>query len=426
MVFQLKKLKKYSFHLCPLRILEQVWVFRVVKYFIISVLSIKSGTQFYVLTALAGVAILLLLTVPDENPELQQVIVPVVQVATVGLRDLVPVETVSGRLEPARKTSLHFELAGQLHARPVEPGQSVQAGEALLMLDSGDYEDALAEAEAQLAQETLNIERDRELLKLSRSNYALQKNDLDRLLKLGEDSLVSKSRLDETRIKLIQLESEVAQLKSSVASAEARLALKEAARNRAARNLERTQLPAPFAGTVNAVNVQVGDYVTPSQAVVDLVDAASLDLYAEVRGDIAQALTQGQVVTVEVNGAEVPGEVIALQVDPNPETFTHALRVRIAGDHARPGQVAQVRLPLRERLGVTAVPSTAVLFDEGRASVFRVEGNTLQQVDVKPGERVDGLQIILQGLAASDRVVTRDVSALSHGQQVQAIDATTE
>jgi RND family efflux transporter MFP subunit len=347
-------------------------------------------------------------------------------VATVGLRDLVPVETVSGRLEPARKTSLHFELAGQLHARPVEPGQSVQAGEALLMLDSGDYEDALAEAEAQLAQETLNIERDRELLKLSRSNYALQKNDLDRLLKLGEDSLVSKSRLDETRIKLIQLESEVAQLRSSVASAESRLALKEAARNRAARNLERTQLPAPFAGTVNAVNVQVGDYVTPGHAVVDLVDAASLDLYAEVRGDIAQSLAQGQVVTVEVNGAQVPGEVIALQIDPNPETFTHALRVRITGDQARPGQVARVRLPLREMLGVTAVPSTAVLFDEGRASVFRLEGNTLQQVDVKPGERVDGLQIILQGLAASDRVVTRDVSALSHGQQVQAIDATTE
>ncbi len=73
-----------------------------------------------------------------------------------------------------------------------------------------------------------------------------------------------------------------------------------------------------------------------------------------------------------------------------------------------------------------AVPLTAVLFDEGRASVFLVDGNTLQQVEVKPGERVDGLQIVLQGLAATDRVVTGDVSALSHGQQVQAIDAAAE
>ena len=302
----------------------------------------------------------------------------------------------------------------------------MQAGEPLLILASGDYEDALAEAEAQLAQEARNIERDRELLKLSRNNYTLQKNDLERLLKLGKDSLVSQSRLDETRIKLIQLESEVAQLKSSVASAESRLALKEAARNRAARNLRRTQLPAPYAGTVNAVNAQVGDYVTPGQAVAVLVDAASQDEYVEVRGNIAQSLVLGQIVTVEVNGVQVAGEVIALQIDPNPDTFTHALRVRIAGDQARPGQVAQVRLPLREMLGVTAVPSTAVLFDEGRASVFLVDGNTLQQVDVKPGERVDGLQIVLQGLAASDRVVTRDVAALSHGQQVQVLDAATE
>ena len=379
-----------------------------------------------VLAALFGLAILLLLTAPDKNPELQQAVVPVVQVAAVGLHDLVPAETVSGRLDPARKAALHFELSGQVHARPVEPGQIVQQGEPLLMLSSGDYEDALAEAEAQLAQETRNIQRDRELLKLSRNNYALQKNDLDRLAKLGEDSLVSKSRLDETRIKLIQLESEVAQLKSSVASAASRLALKEAARNRAARNLERTQLPAPFAGTVNAVNAQIGDYVTPAKVVIDLVDASALDLYAEVRGNVAQSLKQGQVVTVDVSGQQLPGEVIALQIDPNPETFTHALRVRIAGDQARPGQVARVRLPSRVMRQVTAVPSTALLFDEGRASVFRLNGDRLEQVEVTPGERVDGLQIVMQGLAASDRVVTRDVSALSHGQQVQVSDVVVE
>jgi len=381
------------------------------------VLSIKLRRQIAVLAALFGLAILLLLTAPDKNPELQQSVVPVVQVSVVGLHDLVPTETVSGRLEPARKAALHFELSGQIHARPVEPGQVVQQGESLLMLLSGDYEDALAEAEAQLSQETRNIQRDRELLKLSRNNYTLQKNDLDRLAKLGEDSLVSKSRLDETRIKLIQLESNVAQLKSSVASAESRLALKEAARK---------QLPAPFAGTVNAVNAQIGDYVTPARVVVDLVDATSLDLYAEIRGNVAQALTQGQAVIVDVNSEQLPGKVIALQIDPNPETFTHALRVRITGDQARPGQVARVQLPLREMHKVTAVPSTALLFDEGRVYVFRLDGDTLEQVEVTPGERVDGLQVVIQGLAASDRVVTRDVSALSHGQQVRLTDAATE
>ena len=385
-------------------------------------LSIKSRRQIGVIAALVGVVIVLVLTAPDSEPMLEESIVPVVQVALVGLHDLLPTETVSGRLEPARKAALHFELAGQVSARPVEPGQTVAQGAPLLQLASGDYEDALAEAEAMLAQEKRNIQRDRELLALSRNNYTLQKNDLDRLLKLGEDSLVSKSRLDETRIKLIQLESEVARLKSSVATAESRLALKQAARNRAARNLERTQLPAPFAGTVNAVNAQIGDYVTPSQIMVDLIDAASLDLYAEVRGSVAQSLSQGQAITVEVDGTEVPGTLIALQMDPSRDTFTHALRVRIDGDAARPGQVARVRLPLQQRQRVTAVPSTAVLFDEGRAFVFRLDEDRLEQVPVTTGERVDGLQVVLQGLDQHDRVVSRDVSALSHGQRVQVLE----
>jgi RND family efflux transporter MFP subunit len=369
------------------------------------------------------IPVLLVVTRPEQDPKLREAVSPRVQVAAVTLHDLRPLATVSGRLEPARKTALHFELSGQVDARPVEPGQTVQQGELLLALASGDFVDALAEAEAQLAQETRNIERDRDLLKLSQRNYALQQSELARLQKLGAESLVSESRLDESRIRLIQLEAETAQLKASVASADSRLALREAARNRAARNLERTRLPAPFAGTVNAVAVQRGDYVTPSQTVVDLIDSSLLDLYLEVRGDVAHALVPGQAVEVSVNGSSLQGEVIALQVDPDPVTLTHAVRVRLPGARARPGQVAEASLPLQPLRQVAAVPSTAVLYDEGRAYVFRVNSDTLELVEVRLGPRVGELQVVEQGLSATDRIVTRDVAALSQGQKVQPVTA---
>jgi len=382
------------------------------------VLANKNRIQIYILLGLLVAGAVLLLTAPDPEPQLQEAAVPRVFVARVDLHDLVPTVTVSGRLDPARKAALHFELSGQIEERAVEPGQAVAAGDLLLALAAGDYADALAEAEAQLTQESRNISRDRELLKLARKNYALQKNDLARLEQLGAESLVSKSHLDEVRIQLIRLESEVAQLKASTGSADARIALKEAARNRAARNLERARLQAPFAGTVNAVNVQSGDYVTPSQTVAELVDASALDLYVEVRGDVAQSLSQGQAVVVTVNGSELQGEVIALQLDPDPVTFTHALRVRLAGNHARPGQVAQVRLPLQAHQRVTAIPATAVLFEEGETFVFRVQHDLLEQVAVELGSRVDQWQVVLQGIRPDDIVVTRDVAALSNGQKV--------
>ncbi|MDX1697236.1 MAG: hypothetical protein R3308_03075, partial [Thiohalobacterales bacterium] len=101
-------------------------------------------------------------------------------------------------------------------------------------------------------------------------------------------------------------------------------------------------------------------------------------------------------------------------------TFTHALRVRLPGDTARPGMVAQVRLPLEARKGVTAIPATAVLYEEGSTYLFRVNGdNTLEQVAIVLGSRVDEWQIVLQGVSPSDLVVSRDVAALSHGQRVE-------
>jgi len=375
------------------------------------------------LLTLLAAAILLVVVRPDKAPELQEAVAPRVVVAAAGLHDLLPVETVSGRLEPARRAAMHFELSGQVLQRPVEPGQAVRPGELLLALSTGDYEDALAEAEAQLEQEGRDVQRDRELLQLAERNQVLLKDELERLEQLGSDSLVSKSRLDEARIKLIQLQSDVARLRAGVASAESRLALKQAVRNRAARNLERTRLLAPFGGTVNAVNAQVGDYVTPAQMVIDLIDASELDLYVEVRGDVAQSLARGQAVDVEVDGRLLAGNIVALQVDPDPVTFTHALRVRLDGDAAHPGQVARARLSLRALQQVVAVPATAVLYDDGRTYVFRVDGDVLAMQAVVPGRRVDGLQVIREGIAAADSIVVRDVAALSDGQKVQAVSA---
>ena len=170
------------------------------------------------------------------------------------------------------------------------------------------------------------------------------------------------------------------------------------------------------------MTVQAGDYVTPAQLVVELVDASALDLYVEVRGEVAQSLQQGQAVEVDVDGQRLAGTVFALQLDPDPVTFTHALRVRLAADGARPGQVAEVSLPLRNLQQVLAVPATAVLYEEGQTFVYRVNSDTLQRVEVVLGHRVDEWQEIRRGLQADDRIVIRDVAALSDAQRV-SVDA---
>jgi HlyD family secretion protein len=372
--------------------------------------------------ALVALSVLLLiLTRPDRTPELAEAAVSNVIVTRVQAHMLLPQETVSGRLEPMRKTALHFELSGQLSERRVEPGQWVEAGAELMTLAADDYRDALARSEAQFELEAGNIRRDRELLGLARRNLGLQKADVARLEKLGKDSLISQSRLDEARIKQLQLESEVAQLRASTGMADSRLGLLEAERNRAARDLQRTRLKAAFAGTVNSVQAQVGDYVTPGQPVVELIDTTELDLYVEVRGELAQALVPGQRVNVIADDLELEGRIVALQLDPDPATFTHALRARVPGERVRPGMLARVQLPLHPLEDVIAVPLTAVLLDEGLAYVFRVDDDVLVRVPVTTGPRVGDLQVIRSGLAVGDRVVVSGVAAYSDGQSAKVL-----
>ncbi len=92
----------------------------------------KKATQRNLLIALAGLALLLVLTTPDRSPELEEPVPARVLVATVLNHDLLPQQSVSGHLAPMRRASLHFELSGQVRERLVEPGQSVEAGAMLL------------------------------------------------------------------------------------------------------------------------------------------------------------------------------------------------------------------------------------------------------------------------------------------------------
>jgi multidrug efflux pump subunit AcrA (membrane-fusion protein) len=131
-----------------------------------------------------------------------------------------------------------------------------------------------------------------------------------------------------------------------------------------------------------------------------------------------QSLSQGQPVGIEVDGNSLPGKVLAMQLDPDPVTFTHALRIRLPGNGARPGQVAQVRLPLQVLQQVLAVPATAVLYEEGQTFVFRVNSDTLERVEVLLGQRVGEWQEVRRGINQDEQVVARDVAALSDGQKV--------
>jgi RND family efflux transporter MFP subunit len=381
------------------------------------VVQLTRPRQVLILLSLAATALLLLVIQPSEEPALRSLAPSPVLVSLASRTDLYPQEVVSGRLQPMRRAWLRFEVDGRVAERRVEPGQSVAPGEVLLALDDQDYQDTLTQARAEWQQAREDLQRDRSLLKLAERSRKLQEEEVSRLESLGERSLASKTRLGDAQALLTQRLSEEARLRASVATGPQRVAARKAVVDRAERDLGRTTLKAPFAGRVNQVQLEVGDYASRNQQALELI-SDQLDFYAQVRGSVARALTLGQQVTVTVGDLPYTATVAAVQPDPDPSTFTHAIRLRMPDSETRSGALAVVQLPLHPLQEALVVPSTAILLEEGGAFVFRVEGEHLQRVAVRLGPRVGQQQVVVSGIDVGEPVVVRDVAALADGQMV--------
>lgn len=371
---------------------------------------------------MVGIVLIVVLLIKSRpEPELQQLELPPLQVsvAEVVLSDLQPSVLVGGYLQPVQQARLQIQVAGRLQERLVEPGQQVEQGARLLRLEEDDFKDLMVEARAQLQLEQAAIKRDRSLLQLAERNSALQQDELSRQERLGTDSLTSKTALDSARQRLIQLQAEEAQLRHSVDSAAARLSRLEAAARRAERNWRRTTLLAPFSGTVNKVIPRLGDDVAAKDVVVELLDLNQLEFYTEIDRTIVSQLKLGQTILVTAEGHSYDAAIVALQQHPDQDTYTYALRARFENPGLISGAAVEARLLLPALEQVMVVPVAALVHDDGQVYLFVVEGNLLQRRVVQLGPRQGDKQVILSGVEAGERVVSRGGASLSDGLPVQ-------
>ncbi len=350
----------------------------------------------------------------EELPPLKVVLLEVQR------HDLLPTESLTGRLQPVKIAQLKFEVQGRVKERKVEPGVYVEQGNELLKLDAQDLQDQFTQSQSQYDIEQAGVHRDLRMLKLAKQNLELQKAEVQRYQQLSSDSLISASQLDAARQQMLTLDSQVSDLHYKVTTSKARVALKASERDLTQRNLQRATLTAPFSGYVNEINVEVGDYVTATQIVATVVDTSSLDLRLDVRGEVVAALKLNQEIDVMVGSETIPGKLVALQPDPNVSTNTHAIRVRLSGDLAQSGMLANADMPLSQQVNVLIVPVSAVATNAGESFVYRYKDGVLHKQRVDVSNRVGGNYVISAGVKAGEKIVARDVAGLKDGQHVMA------
>ena len=119
-----------------------------------------------------------------------------------------------GRARALREAQVGAEVGGVVRwvSRSLEAGMAVDEGEELVHLDARDYERALESAEARLAQTGTSVTRLKidqasiaRRLALTREDLEASQRELDRVRKLAEEGVVTRSEHDRQRMKDLEM-----------------------------------------------------------------------------------------------------------------------------------------------------------------------------------------------------------------------------
>jgi len=187
-----------------------------------------------------GLAIcsVLIFTKPIAKPEAIKRISPIVQVKNL-LPESIPMTILSqGTVIPSTESQIYPEITGRVIyvSSKLYEGSSFKKDDVLLKIDSKDYELLIKTAEANLA--------------AAKTNYSIAKAESESAQ--DEWNKIGDGKATDLTLKKPQL----AQAKSAVEAAEADL-------ERLKRNLEKTEIRAPYDGLVRKKNIDIGTVIAP-------------------------------------------------------------------------------------------------------------------------------------------------------------------
>ncbi len=204
-----------------------------------------------VLALLAAVTIVTLRPqVQTQRPEIRP---PVVRVQTVELENLRLAVKTQGTVSPRTESQIVPEVSGRVIwvSSSLVSGGFFESGEVLLKLDPRDYQQLVIAVEAQVARAQLRVEQEKAEAALA----------IEEWKDLGE------GEADPLTLR----EPHLQEARAALAAAEANL-------GRSRRDLERTQIRAPYASRVRSKSVDVGQFVSPGGPLATIYAIDSVEI----------------------------------------------------------------------------------------------------------------------------------------------------
>ncbi|MBS99452.1 MAG: efflux transporter periplasmic adaptor subunit [Oceanospirillaceae bacterium] len=292
-----------------------------------------------------------------------------------------------GQVTPNAQVDLRAEIAAAVLGKPVSQGSSVEAGTVLLKLDPESRQAQLDQAEADLAYKERDLAVNRRLNATGGS----------------------------TENEVMRLTSEVANARLAVENA--RLALK------------RTRPTAPFAGIIDQISVDPGDYLAVGEIWGRLVAIDQLKVTAQAPQQEVGRLEVGQAVVVRLlDGQTLSGHVSYVAYLADEATRSYQVEALVDNpDHLRiAGGSASMEITTGAEPAHAFSPALLTLDDEGEVGVRVLDEQDRVRFAPVTILSLDKSRAWVSGLPSQVRLITVGAGFAELGQKVEPVSAGTD
>lgn len=275
---------------------------------------------------------------------------------------------VTGSVLSKKNVSVSAETAGRVIEVPAIEGMRVTKGQVLARIDAESIQRSIDELE---------------------TNLNLAKTIFEKQERLWNQKIGTEIQYLEAKSRKEGLEKSLAGLKTQ---------------------LDKSIIRAPFNGTIETVQVRLGELVQPGTPVFQFVGESDLFIEADISESFIGVLAKGDSVEVSFpsinKSIQTKVSAVGSIINPNNRTFKVEVFLPAMGE-VKPNMITVLKIQDYKNPASVVVPGHLILSDTRGDYVFTVENGTAKKKYVKRGMVYKDQTEILEGLAGNELLVDK-------------------
>lgn len=287
---------------------------------------------------------------------------------------------VTGTLLAANEVNISPEITGRVTAVNFKEGAKVSQGQLLVQLNNKDLLAQLKKAQAQKMLKQLMFERNQALVK---------------------KGAISAEEFNTSETELASINADIDLLQEQIA---------------------KTNIKAPFSGTIGLTNISVGSIVNAGTTITGLQQTDKLKVEFSLPEKYISQVNIGQKVLFKPAGFTEYFEAIIYAIEPKVDEQTRNITARAwytNKNNLVAGGFASVKLNLLSNNNAIAVPTQSIVPILKGQKVYVVQADSIIEKQVETGFRTDEVVEITGGLNSGDTVVVGGIMYMRSGTKVK-------